>query len=133
MRVPAQDSPYWLPKHTYISVVHFCYGYPEYKRRYDELCQTYKGINTDGMPHGNGISDPVAQAVEQREKLSKKIEMIENTADEVGGDLASYLKRGVTDEKATYNYLHEILRMPCGRETYYLLRRKFYKKISEKI
>lgn len=128
-----KSSPYYLPEHEYLMTVHFCLSYKELKREYAELTSTYNGINMDGMPHGNGISDPTARNAIRRAKLAEKIDIIEHTAEEVGEDLYEYLLMGVTEKGMTYEWLREKKGMPCGKNEYYTMRKKYYKEIFRQL
>ena len=58
----------------YRELLHFCRQYPEWKTEANSLLGI-RAIKMDGLPHGNGVSDPVAMAAEKRERLMSKIEM----------------------------------------------------------
>ena len=52
----------------YSELLHFCRQYPEWKTEANSLLGI-RALKSDGLPHGNGKSDPVAAAAEKRERL----------------------------------------------------------------
>lgn len=124
----------------YLQAKHFCWQYKRYKREYNELANTYNGINQDGMPRGNGVSNPVANAAERREKLAAKIELIEKTAANVGKDLAPYLLIGITEKSTrgdnreiSYDDLCKIDSIPLSPASFNALRRECWKEIMQQL
>lgn len=65
-------------------------------------------------------------ALQRKKELNQKITQIDLICNKVHPELASYIKRGVTEKNATYIVLRERYDMPCSRNTYYKYRRKFY-------
>ena len=37
----SQNNKYWIPRHRYFELKHFCLQYPEWKKKYIELLDTY--------------------------------------------------------------------------------------------
>lgn len=62
--IPQGSGKYWLPKQRFLTVYHHCLQYPEWKVEINVLRASLEvsGVNYDGMPHGNGISDPTSSA-----------------------------------------------------------------------
>lgn len=58
-------------------VVDFIRNYDTFKEDADNLLLLNMALQTDGQPHGTGISDPVAETASQREKLVEYITAIE--------------------------------------------------------
>ena len=67
----------------------------------------------------------------QREKLVTKKDVIEKTAAAVSGGLQSWLILGVC-YGLTYFQLAD-RGIPCGKDLYYQMRRKFYFELSKRI
>ena len=118
-------NKYWIDKHRYYELKHFCLQYPEWKKIY---------VATDGytkkpaelfiFSKGNH-GDPTAKCAEAREFYSDRIDMVEWCSIEADPELASYILKGVTEERS-YTYLKTVLHMPCGKDTYYDRYRKFF-------
>lgn len=133
-RILSTKNPYYLTKHRFYEVYHYAMQYQEWKDEYRTTEQTMRGIAYDGVKvQSSGSGDALERVAIRLAELSEKIEMLEAVARETDKDLSEYILRGVTDEQVTYNYLSMVLHIPCSRNTYYSLRRKFYWLLSERL
>lgn len=133
-RIPTLKSQYYLPKQEYLTLRHFCYQYPEWHdRRKALLLEGVRAVNCDGMPHGSNTMDPTESAGIKIAMLDRNIRAVEETAAEAGGELYKWLLKGVTDENATYAYLKQVMKIPCGKNLYYRRRQMFYWRLSQKM
>ena len=133
-RILSTKNPYYLTKHRFYEVYHYAMQYQEWKDEYRTTEQTMRGIAYDGVKvKSSGSGDALERVAIRLTELSEKIEMLEAVAKETDKDLSEYILRGVTDEQVTYNYLSMVLHIPCSRNTYYPLRRKFYWLLSERL
>lgn len=119
----SKKNQYYISKHRYYELVHFCLQYPEFKRKYNELCQEIPGgviqINKiDGAPKPN-------RSHEIRDLYLSKMELIEECSKLTDPVLGTYILKGVTENR-TYTYFKMNERIPCGKDMYYDLRRKFF-------
>ena len=133
-RILSTKNPYYLTKHRFYEVYHYAMQYQEWKDEYRTTEQTMRGIAYDGVKvKSSGSGDELERVAIRLTELSEKIEMLEAVARETDKDLSEYILRGVTDEQVTYNYLSMVLHIPCSRNTYYSLRRKFYWLLSKRL
>lgn len=133
-RILSTKNPYYLTKHRFYEVYHYAMQYQEWKDEYRTTEQTMRGIAYDGVKvKSSGSGDTLERVAIRLTELSEKIEMLEAVARETDKDLSEYILRGVTDEQVTYNYLSMVLHIPCSRNTYYSLRRKFYWLLSKRL
>lgn len=133
-RILSTKNPYYLTKHRFYEVYHYAMQYQEWKDEYRTAEQTMRGIAYDGVKvKSSGSGDALERVAIRLTELSEKIEMLEAVARETDKDLSEYILRGVTDEQVTYNYLSMVLHIPCSRNTYYSLRRKFYWLLSKRL
>ncbi len=133
-RILSTKNPYYLTKHRFYEVYHYAMQYQEWKDEYRTTEQTMRGIAYDGVKvKSSGSGDALERVAIRLTELSEKIEMLEAVAKETDKDLSEYILRGATDEQVTYNYLSMVLHIPCSRNTYYSLRRKFYWLLSERL
>lgn len=119
-------SKYWISKHRYYELKHFCLQYPEWKKNYASL---------DGLPShspmptrvGNSgtVSDPTAMYAEARIYFYDRMKMVEKTAEEAAGSLGSILLRAVTEE-ISYEHLNAMVGIPCCKDTWYAAYRRFF-------
>ena len=111
-------SPYYIPKHRYLELKHFCLQYNDWKRRANS-------INYFGTPGGEiksfDISKPVERLAEKRKRCLKLMEMVEQSCMAADGDIYEWLLRSVTEGVA-----YSGLEVPCGRDYFYDRYRKFF-------
>lgn len=123
---------YGISPHRFRELYHYCLQYNEWKDELKYKCNTMKSIGITDMPITHSCSDATQDMAIQRAELSKKCELIEQTAIEADPDLYPYILKAVTNEDISYNYLRLVCDMPCGKNTYYDRRRKFYWLLSQK-
>ena len=111
---------YNISKHRYKELANFCLQYREFIQEKNE-CYYSSGKQLNKMPKGNYISNPTANKAERAYKLSKNIELIEQTAIEASGELYPWILQAVT---AGLSW--EYLRPPCGINQFYETRRRFF-------
>lgn len=122
----SSKNPYWIEKHRYYELKHFCLQYPIWKK----ACKALDGLSK--APAGlmlfqkdGRISDPTLQCVEAREFYLKRMRMIEETAANTDQELADYILKGVTEE-LSYDILLVRYGIPCSKDMYYNRYRKFF-------
>ena len=132
IRAELKKSKWKMAKHDFYMAYHF-------SLRYNELKDKKKGIigissiHSDGMPHGNKITNPTEIQAIELSTCEKEMEIIESTVREADESLYPWLLKGVTNENISYNYLRNVMGIPCGKNTYYEKRRKYYYLLAKKI
>ncbi|MCM1090562.1 MAG: hypothetical protein NC092_04595 [Butyrivibrio sp.] len=131
---PINKNKYQISKHRFYELYHFCLQYNEWKEELANRCDTVKSIEPSAAmaARTNAVSDPTANLSIRRAELAQKCELIEETARETDKGLYRYILQAVTNEGVTYNYLRNVMGMPCGKNMYYNRRRKFYWLLSKK-
>lgn len=126
----SKKGKWWISKHRYYELKHFCLQYNEFKEELESLirlpgsfCDISGGQSYDG--------DRTANSAIRRTYFTNRIEMIEQAAMESDPDIYTWLLKGVT-EGYTYEYLHTMMGMPCSRVYYYDRYRKFFWCLSRK-
>ncbi|MBR2258565.1 MAG: hypothetical protein IJ899_14795 [Blautia sp.] len=128
----SKRSKWWLSKHRFLELYHYCLQYREWKAELESL-DGRRAVGYDAAPGGGGeSSDPTYNLARRRAELEEKILNVEECAYEADGELAKYILLGVTDDSATYNFMDKRLNIPCGKNTYYDRRRKFYYLLDKK-
>lgn len=127
----SKKNRYWIDKHRFYELRHFCLQYPTWKK----LCNSFDSFSkmpSEPIPlsservHG----DPVLSCVEFREYYLKRMNMVERAAKEADAELANYILKGVT-EGISYDGLKAKLEIPCCKDTYYELYRRFFWLLSK--
>lgn len=123
---------YWIDRHRYYELKHFCLQYPEWKRSYAALDNLRnRRLVRDIFNRTNEVPRPTSQIAEQKLFFRERIELVESSAEEADAFLADYILEGVTKERS-YVYLKAKLDIPCGKDVYYELYRKFFWILSNK-
>ena len=130
----AELSPknkYYIGKHRYYELKHFCLQYPEWKRAYAELDNLAAPLSMIERAQTSNIpGDPTAKRVLMKYFYSERIKLIENTAIDTDPYLYSYILKGITEAKS-YTYLKSKSDIPCGKDIYYDRYRRFFWLLNE--
>jgi len=131
------NGKYKISDHAYWELYHFCLRYWEFKRKIDEITQSGGGSGSIAYAETNGrYSDPTANKALKRASLARNCELIEQTALETDGGIYKMLIDNVTTG-ATYEQIRAIMeaydiQVPCGRQKFYNLRKKFFYLLNQK-
>ena len=71
------------------------------------------------------ISDPTARCAEAKLYYSERMELVDRVAYETDSELHSYIVKAVT-EGLSYEHLKAQTSIPCSKDCYYDLYRKFF-------
>lgn len=127
----SEKNPYWIDKHRYYELKHFCLQYPRWRRLYNSMI-CYPGSWPSLVPptKTNVISDPVTKYVDERIFYANRMDMIERVAKETNEALARYILKAIT-EGISYDHLKVRTDIPCCKDTYYDLYRRFFWLLSK--
>ena len=122
----SEKNKYWIDRHRYYELKHFCLQYPMWKKCYISI----DGLNTS---HTESIvnsrmghySDPTAKHAIAKSFYSERIALLEQIALETDVELGDYVLRGVT-EGYSYDGLRMKYNIPCCKDIYYELYRRFF-------
>lgn len=132
-RVPGRNSPYWTPRQDYLTAIHWCLRYNDWKHELVTLPDTSRGIryDTDKVQTSNDF-DATAELAMKRAEIEEKIQLLESVAKVCMPQCTEYLIKGVTTEGIR---IEDLIAqgMPYGRNTYLLIRQKFYHLLSKRI
>ena len=123
-------SRYWIPRHRYYELKHYCLQYPEWKRMYAGLGLETGASKLDAM-RGSNLSDPTARFGQMRADLRNAMELIAKTAAEASPELDAFLLKAVTED-ISFTQLQTMYGIPCGKDLYYEAYRKFFWLLSSK-
>ena len=119
----SKKSKYWLERHRYYELKHFCLQYSSWKKELAAL-DGYFAAGTVRVNEGK-TGDPTAAEVEHREYYRDRIDMVEQVARDTDGLIGPYILVGVT-EGFTYDKLRARCGCPCCKDIYYELYRRFF-------
>lgn len=120
----SKKNPYWIDRHRYYELKHFCLQYPIWKKIY-EMTSSYSSRPPELIIFSSDISDPVERCASAREFYGDRIKMLEDCADATDPVIGRYILAGVT-EGMSYEFLRSRYDVPCCKDVYYGLYRKFF-------
>lgn len=120
-------NKYYIDKHRYYELKHFCLQYLSWKKTYAALLElgATSSLLEAAPSCGCGHSDLTAKYAMRRSYYADKIKLIEQTAKDADEYLYIYILKAVT-EGLSYTYLKTKLEIPCGRDMYYDRYRRFF-------
>lgn len=122
----SKKNEYWLEKHRYYELKHFCLQYPIWKKAYNALDGLSKRPNDLAIfSQTKGMSDPTAKCAEAMIFYTDRTDMIERVAEKTDSILATYILKAVTEGRS-YDYLRINMNIPCGKDVYYNMYRRFF-------
>lgn len=122
----SRKNKYWIEKHRYYELKHFCLQYQYWKRSYAELeCLGMSLSRLDYRSTTNIPSDLTSKYAIMKSHYSYCIDIVEQTAYNADNDLCEYILKAVT-ENLSYSYLKARLNIPCSRDLYYDRYRRFF-------
>lgn len=126
-------NKYWIPKHRYYELKHFCLQYQDFKNQLEELYSDggYQAF-IRVQRNKNMKSDPTFNLVALREELKIKIDLIESTAKLADAELYDYILKAVTEE-APLHYLVNVMGMPASKNCFYDRYHKFFWLLDKKM
>lgn len=127
----SEKNKYYIDKHRYYELKHFCLQYNEWKKAYAHCNESIIfASDFEKIPGSNIPSDLTAKYAMRKAVYGERIKMIEQAAKEADDFLYSYLLKAVTEGLA-YTHLKARYDIPCGRDMYYDRYRKFFWILSD--
>ena len=121
----SKKNKYWIEKHRYYELKHFCLQYPIWIDAYNSLDGLSKKPDFRLSSKTNSVSNPTSKCVESMEYYREKIDMLKEAANRTDEVLACYILEGVT-KGISYDMLQLRHSIPCSKSMYYELYRKFF-------
>lgn len=127
----SEKNKYYIDKHRYYELKHFCLQYNEWKKAYASCNESIIfASNLERNSVSNIHSDLTAKYAMKKVQYGERIKLIERAAFEADEFLSSYILKAVT-EGLSYTHLKARLDIPCGRDMYYDRYRRFFWLLSE--
>ncbi len=127
----SEKNKYYIDKHRYYELKHFCLQYSEWKKAYANCCESiiftskFERLTPSDVP-----GDLTAKYAMRRAQYAERIKLIESAAKDADEFLYPYILKAVT-EGLSYTHLKSRLDIPCGRDMYYDRYRRFFWLLSE--
>lgn len=126
--VISKKNLYYIPKHRYYELKHFCLQYRDWKRIYNDLCEKIPSENFDKM-FSSQID--ISEMNLKRQKYLDKIILVEESALLADKDIGDYILLAVTEDKS-FKWLVMNKHIPCCKDIYYDRYRRFFYILSHK-
>lgn len=127
----SEKNKYYIDKHRYYELKHFCLQYNEWKKGYAKCDDAIIfAARIDRLPSSNIPSDITAKYAMRKLYYSERIKLVDRVAIDTDEFLYPFILKAVT-EGLSYTYLKSKLNIPCGRDMYYDRYRKFFWLLSE--
>lgn len=120
----SKRSPYYISKHRYYELKHFCLQYPEWKKRIKELNSMYSTSIIFSKKESN-IVDTTSQNAIEIFSLERKCQKVDQTIKQLEPWIQRYIFLAVTEGRS-FTYLKTMLDLPCERDAYYERYRRFW-------
>lgn len=121
----SRNNKYWISKHRYYELKHFCMQYSIWKKAVSEIGSTGTTSTFEWIPSSSLPGNPTANLALMKIAYSRNIDMVEKAAEESDKFLANYILKAAT-EGLSYTYLKYRLGMPYSRDLYYDRYRRFF-------
>ena len=122
----SEKNKYWIERHRYYELKHFCLQYSIWKKSYAALNGLSSRPSDLAAFSTKGVhNDPTARCAMSKAFYADRIKMIEDCAYEADKELGGYILKAVT-EGLSYVNLKSRLNIPCGKDLYYDRYRRFF-------
>lgn len=122
----SEKNKYWIDRHRYYELKHFCLQYPTWKETYHMYeSPQISASSFEQMRSSNIPSDPTARYATLKAQYAEKIDMIEKAAKRADEELHNYILKAIT-EGLSYTYMKTKMDIPCGKDMYYDRYRRFF-------
>lgn len=124
---------YGISSKRYKELCGFCEQYPEWKEELLALEPSAKAQRIDGMPYSqtNNTSDETSDLAIERMAISKKIQLVEETAKEASPEMWEYIIKSACYAQPFW-YLRDIAKIPMSQSAFFDCRRYFFYLLSRK-
>ncbi len=123
----SKKNKYWISKHRYYELKHFCQQYSEWQERLSTINVSQQASTFEGKSYDHG--DPTVKPFLTKEWRYSN--MVKEAAKEASDDLWMYIVAAVING-LSYDKLSAYIEIPCCRDTFYEYYRKFFYILDKK-
>lgn len=127
----SEKSKYWIPKHRFYELKHFCLQYPHWKELYNKLDGEIKARELNGVPGGTDPANPTEKLATIRADCWNAMTLVDQTCKDAAPDIWTYLAYAVTED-VPFHRLQTVNNIPCGKDYYYDCYRRFFYMLSQR-
>ena len=118
-------NKYYISKHRYYELKHYCLQYPEWVKAYTDLCNYGLTSNCCYQKYDLNAGDPTGKIATAKAELWQKMEHLKSVCKETDEQLWMYIFEAVT-KGYSFTYLKMTLEMPAEKNMYYDRYRRFF-------
>ena len=119
-------NKYWIERHRYYELKHFCLQYPIWRKALAALTSlSARPMDLASFSKAGSNTSPTERCAAARLFYTDRMDLIEKAADGADHDLACYILRAVS-EGLSYDHLKARFNIPCFKDTYYDRYRRFF-------
>ena len=131
-RTLSTKNKYYIPKETFLMVIHYCKQYPMWVTELGITLDQSKAIRYDvDRVQSSNDYDPTAEPAIKRAEIARKKELVDSVAKYVAGGMYKWLILGVCYDMPYYALKQKGI--PCGKDMYYDKRRRFYFEMAARL
>lgn len=124
-------NKYWISKHRYYELKHFCLQYHEWQKYYSKLENSiYHTKSISKIPRGENFENAVENVSIMMAEYSRKMDLIKRVSHEADDVIGDYIFTAVTED-LSFPKIKARLEIPCERDMYYDRYRKFFWLLSK--
>ena len=121
----SEKNKYWIEKHRYYELKHFCLQYPLWKKELAAISFIAGSNHQKTSDKHRHDVDPVSEIASKREVLIRKVSIVDEAMNEADAKLGTYILFGILNG-VSYDVIRAKFDIPCGKEKYYDLYRRFF-------
>lgn len=128
---PLNEEKYNISNYRFRELYYFCLQYNDWVKevRENRLLSSIE----QGEVRGGSIGRPTESSGIRNAELTRRIELIEQTAIEADPEIYQYILLNVTNEGYGYTHLRMVKGLKVGKNKFYHGRRRFYYLLSKKL
>lgn len=133
-RTLSESNKYYLPKHSYLTCIHYALQYRDWKASLEANRDTRGAIRYDkDRIQTSGDYDSTSETAIRMIELERKVNLIDDCINIAcdGSSLENFIRLGVCYGFTFYQLKDQ--GMPCGKNMYYDIRQRFYYELGKKI
>lgn len=112
----SKNSPYYISKHRYYELKHFCLQYYEWKKEYDRI--SFLPPMRRSEIRSTDPSDPTSRLASIRATYSENMKLVKDVCHDADAEIEKWLFQAVTEGKS-YETINASSRIPCGKNYFY--------------
>ena len=120
----SKNSPYYISKHRYLELKHFCLQYKEWENKWRNI-PVISENEIGKIPGGKNPKKPTEDLAIKKMTLERNMRMVWAVCKEADDSIADYIFKSVT-EGVSFVWLSTHTDIPCGKDLFYDRYRKFF-------